>query len=201
MVLAPSPGMQAARRMRGTLGLIGLLVSLAAGAQPQHEAPNGVLLVAKPGMADPNFSQTVVLASQTPDGGTVGVILNRPTRAKHEQTGTPLFFGGPVMREVLVALFRSERAPEAAAFHVLKGTYLTMHPQNLEKLFGDAAARAQGYRLFTGFAGWAPGQLQSELARDDWFVLPASAGLVFRSDTSGMWEELVRKARGRVAMR
>ena len=100
-----------------------------------------------------------------------------------------------------MALFRSERAPDAAAFHVLKGTYLTMHPQNLEKLFGDPAARVNGYRLFTGFAGWAPGQLQNELARDDWFVLPASAVVVFRGDTSGMWEELVRKARGRVAMR
>jgi putative transcriptional regulator len=187
--------------MRSTLGLIGLLISLAAVAQTQHEPPNGVLLIAKPGMADPNFSRTVVLASQTADGGTVGVILNRPTQAKHEKTGTPLFFGGPVMREVLVALFSSERPPDAAAFHVLKGIYLTMHPQNLEKLFGDAAARAEGYRLFRGFAGWAPGQLESELARDDWFVLPASAGLVFRSDTSGMWEELVRKARGRVAMR
>lgn len=159
-----------------------------------------MLLVAKPGLADPNFSQTVVLVSQTADGGTVGVILNRPTRAKHERTGATLHFGGPVMREVLVALFRSERVPDAAAFHVLKGTYLTMHPQNLEKLFGDPA-RASGYRLFTGFAGWAPGQLESELARDDWFVLPASAALVFRGDTSGMWEELVRKARGRVAMR
>jgi putative transcriptional regulator len=105
------------------------------------------------------------------------------------------------MREVLVALFSSERAPQAAAFHVLKGIYLTMHPGNLEKLFEDAAARARGYRLFTGFAGWAPGQLEAELARNDWFVLPASAGLVFRSDTSGMWEELVRKARGRVAIR
>jgi putative transcriptional regulator len=187
--------------MKRGFALLALGVAISVAAQTQHEAPNGVLLVAKPGMADPNFSQTVVLASQAADGSTVGVILNRPTRAKHEKTGTPLFFGGPVMREVLVALFSSERAPDAAAFHVLKGIYLTMHPQNLEKLFGDAAARAKGYRLFTGFAGWAPGQLQSELARDDWFVLPASAGLVFRRDTSGLWEELVRKARGRVAMR
>ncbi|HEU4351081.1 MAG TPA: YqgE/AlgH family protein [Burkholderiales bacterium] len=187
--------------MRSALGLIGLLIFLVAGAQTQLEPPNGVLLVAKPGLADPNFSQTVVLASQAADGSTVGVILNRPTRAKHETTGAPLFFGGPVMREVLVALFRSERAPDAAAFHVLNGIYLSMHPRNLEKLFGDPATRSSGYRLFTGFAGWVPGQLQSELARDDWFVLPASAELLFRDDTSGMWEELVRKARGRVAMR
>jgi putative transcriptional regulator len=183
------------------LALFALGISFCACAQTQHEPPNGVLLIASPGLGDPNFRQTVVLVSQTRDGNTVGVILNRPTQAKHERTGTPLFFGGPVMREVLVALFSSERAPEAAAFHVLQGIYLTMHPGNLEKLFGDPAARTKGYRLFSGFAGWAPGQLETELARNDWFVLPANAGLVFRSDTTGMWEELVRKARGRVAMR
>jgi putative transcriptional regulator len=156
-----------------------------------------VLLVAKPGLADPNFRETVVLASQTPDGSTVGVILNRPTQAKHEKSGDALGFGGPVMREVVVALFRSERAPEVAAFHVLKGIYLTMHPAGIERL---VEKRAGDYRLFAGFSGWAPGQLESELARDGWFVLPASAELLFRKDTRGLWEELVRKARGRVAM-
>ena len=139
-----------------------------------------------------------MLVTQTADSSTVGVILNRPTPQQHEKTGAPLSFGGPVMREVLVALYRSPRAPEAAAFHVLKGIYLTMHPQNLEELWGNDSER---YRLFMGFAGWAPGQLENELARDDWFVLPASAELVFRRDTRGLWEELVRKARGRVAMR
>jgi putative transcriptional regulator len=52
-----------------------------------------------------------------------------------------------------------------------------------------------------GFSGWAPGQLESELARNDWFVLPASAEILFRGDTTDMWEELVRKARARVALR
>ena len=154
--------------------------------------------MAKPSLTDPNFRETVVLVTQAADSSTVGVILNRPTPNKHEPTDSPLFFGGPVMREVLVALYRSEGAPEAAAFHVLKGVYLTMHPRNLEKLWGNDKER---YRLFMGFAGWAPGQLESELARDDWFVLPASADIVFRRDTRGLWEELVRKARGRVAMR
>ena len=160
-----------------------------------------MLLVAKPGLTDPNFRESVVLVSQTPDGSTVGVILNRVTERKHEISGDPLNFGGPVMREVLVALYRAERQPQAAAFHVLRDIYLTMHPQNIEPLLEKANDRERPYRLFTGFSGWAPGQLESELARDDWFVLPASAELVFRTDTSGMWEELVRKARGRVAMR
>jgi putative transcriptional regulator len=173
------------------------LFATALAGQTQLEPPNGILLVAKPGLTDPNFRETVVLVTQAADSSTVGVILNRPTPGKHEKTGEPVSFGGPVMREALVALYRAERAPEAAAFHVLQGIYLTMHPQNIETLLGTRGQR----RLFAGFAGWAPGQLESELARDDWFVLPASAELVFRKDTSGMWEELVRKARGRVAMR
>jgi putative transcriptional regulator len=155
-------------------------------AQPQADAPNGLLLIAKPSLMDPNFRQTVVLVTQAADASTVGVILNRPA--------SPVAFGGPVMREVTVVLFRSERAPEAPAFRVLKDVYLSMHPRNIEM---PAAAR----RLFAGFAGWAPGQLQSELARDDWFTLPATSEIVFRTDTRGLWEELVRKARGRVAMR
>jgi len=178
--------------------LLALGIAVSTAAQTQQEKPNGLLLVAKPGLLDPNFRETVVLVSQTADGSTVGVILNRPTPNKHDKTGEPVSFGGPVMREVLVALFRAERAPEAAAFHVLKGIYLSMHPQNLDRLVEN---RGGSYRLFAGFAGWAPGQLESELARDDWFVQPASAEILFRKDTSGIWDELVRKARGRVAMR
>lgn len=178
--------------------LLVFLVSTPLAAQPPAEAPNAILLIAKPELLDPNFRETVVLVTQAADASTVGVILNRPTPQKHEQTGETLYFGGPVMREVIVALFRAERAPEAAAFHVLEGIYLSMHPRNIEPLL---AKRADNYRLYAGFAGWAPGQLQSEMQRDGWYVLPASAALAFRKDTAGMWQELVRKARGRVALR
>ena len=171
-----------------------VVFSIAAWGQPQHEKPNALLLVAKPGLVDPNFRETVVLVSQTAEGSTVGVILNRPTARKHEATGEPVNFGGPVMREVLIALFRSERPPDAAAFHVLKDVYLSMQPQHVERAM-------ENRRLFAGFAGWAPGQLENELARDDWFVLAPSAEILFRNNAEGMWEELVRKARGRVAMR
>lgn len=184
--------------MRLALFLLLALCVPGAAAQAQLEPANGVLLVAKPGLVDPNFKETVVLVTQTADGSTVGVILNRPGARKHDKTGDPVAFGGPVMREVLLALFRAERAPEHAAFHVLKGVYLTMHPQNIDLLLEQ---RAASYRLFAGFSGWGPGQLDGELARDGWFVVPASAELLFRTDTRSMWEELVRKARGRVARR
>jgi putative transcriptional regulator len=180
--------------MKRFLALV--LLSFSTGALAQ--AANAILLVAKPDLLDPNFRQTVVLVTQTEDASTVGVILNRPTARRHEQTGEAIYFGGPVMREVMVALFRTERAPRAAAFHVLKDVYLTMHPDNIDPLL---AQRSGNYRLFVGFSGWAPGQLQSEMERDGWYVLPATADIAFRTNTSGMWEELVRKARGRVALR
>jgi putative transcriptional regulator len=171
-------------------------VFLAHGAAAQQaDPPNGVLLVARSGLADANFGETVVLVSQTAEGETVGVILNRPTTRRHEN-GEPLYFGGPVMSAVLVALFRSERAPPASAFHVLRDVYLTMHPTNVEEL---VARPDKTHRLYAGFSGWAPGQLEAEIERGDWMVWPASDELLFRTDTRGMWLELWQKAYGKRA--
>src|SRR5688572_23973874 len=163
---------------------IPLLLAFAAttAAAQGDETPNSVLLVAKPELADPNFRQTVVLVTQAADASTVGVILNRPTIRKHETSGEPIWFGGPVMRDVTVALFRWERAPPAA-FTVLKGVYLTMHPDNIKRIL-DAKGRR---RLYAGFSGWMPEQLQGEMLRESWYVLPATEELVFRADTEGMW--------------
>jgi putative transcriptional regulator len=170
--------------------LTGLLFALGAAAQ-QDLAANGVLLIAKPELDDPNFSRSVVLVTQAPDYSTVGVILNRPTTVRFE--GKPVWMGGPVMRQVVVALFRSEAAPPAAAFHVLKHVYLSMHPQIVDALIADDKAR---YRLYGGFAGWAPRQLESEFEREGWYVLPADEATIFREDTRGLWEELVARATG-----
>jgi putative transcriptional regulator len=173
------------------IGLAALLFPALVCAQP-----NALLLVAKPGLVDPNFRETVVLVTQTPDASTVGVILNRPSARQHETSGEPVHEGGPVMREVLVALFRTEREPPSS-FPVLPGVYLSMHPDNIDGLL---AAPARDRKLFAGFAGWGPGQLQGELDRDAWYVLPANMDVIFRSDSRNLWRELVNKAAGRVAI-
>ena len=177
-------------RERALAFLAGLLVALGAAAQQELPA-NGLLLVAKPELDDPNFSRSVVLVTQAPDYSTVGVILNRPTTVRYE--GKPVWMGGPVKRQVVVALFRSEGPPPAAAFHVLKNVYLSMHPQVVDALIADEKAR---YRLYGGFAGWAPRQLESEFEREGWYVLPADEATIFREDTSALWEELVARAAG-----
>jgi putative transcriptional regulator len=171
-----------------------LVLALPAGGQQQSERPNAILLVAKPELRDSNFRQAVVLVTQAEDASTVGVILNRPTEEKDERSGEPIHFGGPVMPGVMVALFRSEAVPEAPAFPVLKGIYLSMHPGILEPLLRGPRGN---FRLYSGFSGWAPRQLQGEMARDDWYVLPASEELVFRQDTSGLWRELLERAQAR----
>ena len=173
---------------------LALLLALACGAAlaQQHEPANGVLLVAKPELQDPNFGRSVVLVTQLADGQTLGVIVNKPTPARH--AGRPLWFGGPVMFRSIVALFAAGEAPAAPAFHVLKNVYLTMHPENIDPLLEGSAAR---FRLYSGFAAWAPGQLEREFGRDAWHVLPADEALVFREDMDNLWEELIAKAKPR----
>ncbi|OFZ96836.1 MAG: hypothetical protein A2Z64_07285 [Betaproteobacteria bacterium RIFCSPLOWO2_02_67_12] len=183
--------------------LAAVLVMPAALAQ-DDDKPNGVFLVAKPGLRDRNFSETVILVTQTADSSTVGVILNRPTNlnlrqflpesAALENYREPVFFGGPVMRQALVALFRAEAPPGAPAFHVLKNLYLTMHPDNILPLLAD---RSRQYRLYAGFSGWAPRQLESEFAREGWYILPADQQAVFRGDSQDLWRELVQRAQTR----
>src|SRR5438874_1320215 len=122
--------------------------------------PNGILLVARPGMPDPNFSETVVLVTWTEEQSTVGVVLNRPSvqslvdvapnwpgAADFKQQ---IYAGGPVMRQVLVAVFESENEPKARAFRALPHVYISMHPGNLEPLIARPPARM---RLFAGFSG------------------------------------------------
>lgn len=191
--------------MRRWLAAFALLLwGAAAAAQGQGSgSPNGVFLVAKPDLADPNFAKAVVLVTQTEDYSTVGVIINRPTVLKladfvsdpgldTSKYGDRLYLGGPVMRNALLAVFQSDTPPEAPAFHVLRKLYLTMHPDNVVKLLASDAIR---YRLYAGFSGWAPRQLESEFNREGWYVLPADEEIVFRKDTGGIWDELVERAR------
>lgn len=169
----------------------------------QDGPPNAIVLVARPSLADPNFARTVVLVTQSEDGSTVGVILNRPLNAKLPAMlrGVPtenykdrVYSGGPVMRQSVLAVFRSDTVPDAAAFPVLKGVYLTLHPDNIRRLLADPNAK---YRLYAGFSGWAPRQLQSEFQREGWLVTRPEASTLFRASTEGLWDEMVQKAQGR----
>jgi len=179
------------------------LAVLAMVANSAFAQPNGILLIAKPGMPDPNFSETVVLVTWTEDRSTVGVVLNRPTVQRLVDIAPnwpgaadfkqPIYAGGPVMRQVLVAVFESDNEPKQRAFRVLPHLYISMHPGNLEPLIARPPARM---RLYAGFSGWAPQQLEAEVDRGTWYMVRATEDVIFRKDTAGMWRELVQKAQG-----
>lgn len=167
---------------------------------------NGVFLVAKPQLSDPNFRETVILVTQIADGTTLGFVINRPGPRSLAQIlpdnetlkrfTEPMYVGGPVERPGLFAVFRSRENPPGA-LRVLDDLSFALDPAVVEKLMSSPPERI---RLFNGYSGWAPGQLQMELDRGGWYVLNADADIVFRKDMTTLWEELIRRARSVVAL-
>jgi putative transcriptional regulator len=201
-----------ARRCRGRLAVALLLCAAAlvpgtSRAEPQQSGGESALLVAKPHIQDPNFREAVVLVTGTPGGAAVGVIINRPTRQSLAKIlpdnpmlarfTDPLYFGGPVEVVGLFAVFRAERPP-GAALRVSERLWIALEPATVEQLMREPPEKV---RFYTGYSGWAPGQLPAELDRGDWWVLTVNPDVAFRSDPSGLWEELSNRARAVTAFR
>ena len=179
--------------------LLALPVWFLAAAVCAQGSPNTFFLVARPGMPDPNFRESVVLVTQDERAQATGVIINRPTdrslagilpSERFKPFTEPIFFGGPVAPQGLFAVFRADSAPgEAVA--MLPGLYLALQPDTIDALFTRPPPQI---RLFAGYSGWAPGQLRGELDRGDWLVVDADADTVFQKDTSKLWRDMVRRA-------
>ena len=183
-----------------------LLGSAPVATAQSEQAPNGVFLVATPTLFDPNFHHSVVLVTQTPDGGTVGFILNRPGRRSLAELvpnnddlkrfTEPLYLGGPVGGSGLFAVFRAKENPPGA-LRVLDDVSFAMDRATVEGLLHSPP---ESVRFFNGYAGWMQGQLAAELGHGDWYVVNADADTVFRQDVDKLWDELVKRARAITAM-
>ena len=202
---ASAPGESgAATRVVGEPRLVSTFVRVAALARIGHRPGRGMFLLAAPRLRDPRFAQTVVLLLEYDETGALGLVINRPTEASlHDVLATPLpnseghavFAGGPVELRRLIALLRSPVAVDGA-----------------ERLFGDVHAsgsmdtlrrmlerdgHAADVHAYLGYAGWAPGQLDAEIARGDWIVAPADAQSVFDTPPVDVWPNLMRRNAGR----
>ncbi len=180
------------------------------GTHAVRQAPaKGLFLVADAGMPDPRFRETVILLVEHDAGGTVGLIVNRATgvsvaQALPELEGDGaaehiLFLGGPVGLDRLALLARGT-PPPAPSEPVVGDVYLSRSREALAALVEQRSASA--LRVFAGYAGWAPGQLEAELLQGSWFLTPADAERVFARDPAGVWRELYdRRRRGTVVQR
>jgi putative transcriptional regulator len=187
--------------LRLLLLLAALLGSVPIASAQTGNAANGIFLVASPGLIDPNFRRSVVLVTQTADGGSVGLIVNRPGDRSLAQIlpdnevlkrfTEPLYFGGPVEAAGLFAVFRARNNPPGA-LRVLGDVSFALEPALVEQLLHVPPERV---RFFNGYTGWAPGQLALELDRGGWYVLSADADTVFRKNMDTLWEELLVRVR------
>jgi len=190
-----------AMSLRLLLLLAALLGSLPLASAQTGKNPNGVFLVATPGLIDPNFRHSVVLVTQVADGGSIGFIVNRPGERSLAQIlpdnevmkrfTEPLYLGGPVEAAGLFAMFRASKNPQGA-LRVLDDVSFALDPAVVEQVLHEPPGRV---RFFNGYAGWAPGQLALELQLGGWLVLNADADIVFRKNMDTLWEELVVRSR------
>ena len=156
----------------------------------------GTLLVATEALHGPAFEKTVILLLNYDAAGTAGLVVNRPTealpaRALPEFAGIdryegPLYWGGPVELFTLRALLLTD-APPANAISVFDAVYLVP----LEDTVLDRAESKANLRFFAGYAGWAPGQLDRELAIGSWHIVAATEAIVFTDDPGGIWRRLL----------
>lgn len=162
-----------------------------------------VLLVAHPDFRDPPWLQTVLLAAPLPDGGHVGVIINRPTTATlgqlfpnhtaSQRVTDPVYYGGPFSTGTLVAVVKSDASPGKGSFALTKELFLAVDGETIDRVIEQRPGAA---RYYAGFTLWARGELRRELSEGLWSVLDADAGTVFRKDTRGLWKELSRGSQG-----
>jgi len=189
--------------LRSALLLLVLFFSGLANAQsPQSSQEEAILLVAHPAFRDLEYRQTVLIAAPAPNGGHVGVILNRPTRRslgslfpEHEPSKKvlePVFYGGPFSRGALVALVRAENTPGAGTVLLMKNLYLAFRANTIDHVIETTPNEA---RYFVGYVGWRPGELKSEIDRGLWSVMNAEVDTIFRKETEGLWEELFQQTK------
>ena len=164
----------------------------------EFQSLRGQLLLDSGELRGSFFNRSVVLICQHDEQGAFGLILNQPSPNKVGEVLVAdlpdaikemnLYMGGPVQTSTLSYLHSDNFLPDA---NVLPNLSLGHSLEELVDL-GGSFASTQQIRLFAGYAGWSPGQLEAELKRKAWLVHPATIDLIFRSDPTDLWNEILR---------
>jgi len=177
-----------------------LLSSVAAVARDAIDQP--AILVATPALRDQLYGASVLIVTPVGGGQHIGFILNRPTPVKlsdmfpdhapSKKVGEPIFLGGPESRSALFAVVQRQGRGAGAKLKLASDLYLEIERDRVD---GVIEKEHQQARFFAGVVVWQRGELEAELEREYWYVQEADAALVLRKSTTGMWEELVKRAR------
>ena len=164
----------------------------------------GHFLVAAKHLNDQNFFRTVVLMVEHGTEGAMGLVINRPSSVtvanalmQHFElpsTEEVVYVGGPVEPSALFILHNSAEDEEDRSA-ILPGLYVGSSEDVFENVVDRFARDEPGieFRIFSGCAGWAPNQLEGEIARGDWHITPACCNIVFDHDPYAGWEAALQK--------
>jgi putative transcriptional regulator len=155
----------------------------------------GSFLVARPVIQDSHFRHTVVLLVQHGEEGAFGLVVNRPTSV--EGLPFPVFSGGPCQAPGLLMIHGHadwvESAEELPKNQVAPGIFLG--DSSCVSRVSDAEDGPDlRYRMFVGYAGWGPRQLESELAQGAWAVVTATGDVLFETPAESIWQDLLPPA-------
>jgi putative transcriptional regulator len=160
----------------------------------------GQLLVASPGLLDPNFRRTVVLVTEHTEDGAAGLVLNRPTESEVSEIvpaleslvddGEPIFMGGPVQPNGVLVLGEFLDPDDAAV-----PLFGSLGFPSLDEP-DDVVPLTTRRRIFAGYAGWGSGQLEDELAREDWILEEAQPDDAFTEAPQELWADVLRRKGG-----
>lgn len=166
-----------------------------------RELAKGKFLVATKNIKDPRFAETVILLVDYSQNGTLGLIVNRPTDMRLSQVfsdiegldkvSDPIYIGGPVERNQLFMLIQSGSQPEDA--HLVFDNIYVSSSSNLLRRIVDNPGAGERFRIYAGYAGWAPGQLEREIARGDWYILQGDAEIIFDNAPMEIWKRIMNQ--------
>jgi len=185
--------------------------SLGRAAMPDATAPPadgpslaGKLLIASPDMGDPRFSHTVILIVRHNAQGAFGLVLNRPVEersiaslleaigadAKGVEGNVRIYAGGPVEPEIGFVVHSAE-FHTAQTIAIDGRVAVTSSPEVIRDI-GLGKGPKKSLIAF-GYAGWAPGQLEGELKRNDWYLAPEDPALVFDAPRDQLWDLAMKR--------
>jgi len=170
-------------------------------AQSATTLGKGKFLVASRDLNDPNFAESVILLLDYNEKGALGVIINRPTEVSLaellpdvkalQKRQDVVYIGGPVAQQMLMILIHTAKPPPDAQL-VFSDTYLVAKQTGLAQVLQSDGKRTK-LRAYIGYAGWAAGQLDMEVAAGGWQVVPADPLFIFDRAAQEIWPELIRR--------
>ncbi|MEO8330263.1 MAG: YqgE/AlgH family protein [Candidatus Nanopelagicales bacterium] len=173
----------------------------------------GCLLVASPTLGDTNFDRSVILLVDHDESGALGVIINRPSTIDvgsilpewHVYSTTPpvVFHGGPVGRDSALALAALAAGPAFDESAEPEGFRRVFGPLGLVDLDAEPermAGEISTLRVFAGYAGWEPDQLEQEIKQGAWFVVDSTDADPFQPDPQDLWAQVLRRQGGELAL-